>query len=188
MASEMMVIQHGCEGLIRFIAPDDSVTINMEIMTLKGIHIFKQDKNFSEKTFIPWSEDNKPPSSFLKRVMETQKKTSKEFLETILDQELQPNFKPKHPCTCPKVAKMSESQFIQEAKLKIAKEMNKDNTPVTERTTETQNPKQSRPSSPSRQISHHSDWSNSEDGKDDQARVKPLDTQEDPTTQYFLCQ
>ena len=66
MASEMMVIQHGCEGLLRFIVPNDTVTANMEIMTLKGKHIFKQDKNYSKKTFIPRSEDNKPPSSFLK--------------------------------------------------------------------------------------------------------------------------
>ena len=59
---------------------------------------------------------------------------------------------------------MSESQIIQDAKLKIAKDMDTDNTPVTEMSTETQNPKQSRPSTPSRQISHHSDWSNLEDG------------------------
>ena len=88
MTSEMMVIQHGCEGLLRFIVPDDTVTVDIEIMTLKDIHIFKQDKNSSEKTFIPWSEDNKPPSSFLKRVRESQKTTSKEFLELVLDQEL----------------------------------------------------------------------------------------------------
>ena len=50
MASEMMVIKHGCEGLLRFIVPDDSMTIDMEIMTLKGTHIFKEDKNSSEKT------------------------------------------------------------------------------------------------------------------------------------------
>ena len=71
MASEMMVIQHSCKGLLRFIVPDDTVTVDMEIMTMKVIHIFKQDKNSSEKTFIPWSEDTKPPSSFLKRVRET---------------------------------------------------------------------------------------------------------------------
>ena len=75
---------------------------------------------------------------------------------------------------------MSVSQFVQEAKLRITKEIYKDNTQVTERTMETQNRKQSRPSSPSRQISHHSDWNNSGDRKDDQARAKPLDTQEDP--------
>ena len=125
----------------------------------------------------------------MKRVRETQKKTSKEFLKRVLDQELQPNFRSKCPCTCPKVAKMSENQFVQDTKLKIAKEMDRDNTPLTERTMETQNPKQSRPSTPSRQISHHSDWSDSEDGKDDQARAKPLGTQEDlqPSTSFTSC-
>ena len=49
MASEMMVIEHGCEGLLRCIVLDNTVTVDMEIMTLKGIHIFKQDKNSSEK-------------------------------------------------------------------------------------------------------------------------------------------
>ena len=73
MASEIMVIQHGCEGLLRFIVPDDTVTIDMEIMTVKGIHIFKQDQNSSEKTIIPWSEENKPPSSFLKSQGNTEK-------------------------------------------------------------------------------------------------------------------
>ena len=53
MASEMMVIQNGCEGLLRFIVPDDTVTVDMEIMTLKAIHIFKQDKNSNEKNFYP---------------------------------------------------------------------------------------------------------------------------------------
>ena len=152
-------------------------------MTLKGIHIFKQDKNSSEKTFIPWRENNKPPSSFLKRVRETQKQTSKEFLESILDQELQPNFRCKHPCTCPKVARMSDNQFIQDAKLKMTKETDKNNIPVTERTMETQDPKQSRPPKPNRKIP--SDWSNSEDGKDVQARAKPLDTKDpQPSTSF----
>ena len=40
--------------------------------------------------------------------------------------------------------------------------------------TETQNPNPSRPPKPSRQISHHSDWSDSEDGNDEQARAKPI--------------
>ena len=88
MASAIIVTQHSCEGLLRFIVPDDPVTVDMEIMTLKGIHIFRHDKNSSEKTFIPWSEGNKPPSSFLKRVRKTQKNTSKELLESVLDQEL----------------------------------------------------------------------------------------------------
>ena len=75
---------------------------------------------------------------------------------------------------------MSDNQFVQNAKLKLAKQMDKDNTPVTEKTmeTETQDPYQSRPPKPSRQLSHHSDWSDSEDGKDDQARAKPIGIQD----------
>ena len=40
----MMVFQHSCEGLLRFILPDNTVTIDMEVMTLKGVHSFRQDK------------------------------------------------------------------------------------------------------------------------------------------------
>ena len=46
MANKMMVIQHNCEGLLRFILPDDTVSVDMQIMTLKRVHFF-----------IPWSED-----------------------------------------------------------------------------------------------------------------------------------
>ena len=67
----------------------------MEVMNLTGVHIFRQDKHFSEKSFIPWSKENTPPPAFLKRVRETQTKKSKEFLESILDQDLEPNFRPK---------------------------------------------------------------------------------------------
>ena len=133
--------------------------------------------------FIPWCEDNKPPSSFLKRVRETQKQTSKEYLETVLDQELQPNCRPKCPCTCPKVARMPDNQFVQDAKLKMTKEMDKNNIPVTEKTKKTQDHDHSRPPKPDNKIP--SDWSDSEDGKDDQARAKPLDTQDpQPSTSF----
>ena len=72
MASEMMAFQHSCEGLLRFILPENTVTVDMEVMTLSGVHI-------SEKSFIPWSEENTPPPAFLKRVRETQTKNLKEF-------------------------------------------------------------------------------------------------------------
>ena len=72
---------------------------------------------------------------------------------------------------------MSDNQLVQNAKLNLAKQMDRDNIPVTEKTmwTKTQDQNQSKPPKPSRQISHHSDWSNSEDGKDDQTRTKPID-------------
>ena len=50
-----------------------------------------------------------PPLAFLKRVQETQTKNSREFLESILDKK--PNFRPKEPCRCPKVAKLLDSQI-----------------------------------------------------------------------------
>ena len=82
MASDMIAAQHNCEGCLKFILPDDKVTVNLEVMTLMGIHIYRKDRNCSEKRFIPWSEENIPPPAFLKRVKETQGKNSKEFLES----------------------------------------------------------------------------------------------------------
>ena len=66
-----------------------------------------------------------------------------------------------------------------------SKETTQDNIPLTVRNMETQDPKQSRPPKPSRKIHHNSDFSDSEDGKDDQARAKPLDIQDpQPSTSY----
>ena len=48
-------------------------------MTLTGIHIYRQDKKYSEKSFIPWNKENTPPPTFLKRVRETQTKNQKNF-------------------------------------------------------------------------------------------------------------
>ena len=85
-------------------------------MTLKGIHIFRQDRHSNEKTFIPWSDHNKPSSSFLKRLRDTQGTPFKEFLETLVDRNLDENFRPKTPCKCPKVTKMSDREVIMDAK------------------------------------------------------------------------
>ena len=82
---------------------------------------------------------------------------------------------------------MSDNQFFHDTKLKLAKQTDRDNTPVTEKTmwTEMQGPNPSRPPKPSRQISHHSDWSDLEDRKDDQARAKPNEVQDpQPSTSF----
>ena len=91
----MTVVNHTCEGFLRFVLPEETVTVDMEVMTLKGIHIFRQDKNSNEKMIIPWSEHNKPPSSFLKRLRESQDKPTNKFLESMLDRNLEANFRPK---------------------------------------------------------------------------------------------
>ena len=49
-----------------------TVTVDMEVMTLKGVYVFKQDKHSSKKGFIPWIKENIPPPAFPKRVRETQ--------------------------------------------------------------------------------------------------------------------
>ena len=92
-------------------------------MTLKGLYIFRQDKHSNEKTFIPWSKDHKPPSSFLKRLRETQGKPLRDFFESVVDKHLEPNYRPRHHCTCPKVAKLSDIQVIQEAQVKHMEQM-----------------------------------------------------------------
>ena len=49
MASELIAAQHTCEGPLKFILPDDIVTIYLEVMTLTGVHVYKRDKNCVEK-------------------------------------------------------------------------------------------------------------------------------------------
>ena len=68
MASDMIAAQHTCEGLLKFILPNDMVTLDLEVITLTGVHVYKRDKNFIEKWFFPWSEENIPPSEFLRKV------------------------------------------------------------------------------------------------------------------------
>ena len=174
MASDMTVVHCTCEGFLRFVLLEDTVTVDMEDMALKGIHIFWQDKNSNEKTFIPWSEHNKPPSSFLKRLRETQVKPSKEFLESMLDRNLEANFRLKTTCKCPKIAKMSDSELIQDIKLRRIRQM--------DNMTETQ----VRPPKPSRRTPIPSDCSD-DDGKHDQARApiaKPIP--QDPNPAHHL--
>ena len=53
----MIAAQHNCKGLLNFFLPDDTVTVDLEVMTLTGIHIYRKDRNFNEKCFIPWSKE-----------------------------------------------------------------------------------------------------------------------------------
>ena len=161
MASEMTVSQHICKGLLRFILPEDTVTVDMEVMTLKGIYIFRQDKHSNERTFIPWSEDHKPSCSFLKRLKETQGKPSRDFLESVMDQNVEPNCRPRHYCTCPKVAKLSDFKVIQDTQARHLEQTDNVST----------HHSKDRPPKPSRRPSYHSDWSDDEDGKDNQTRA-----------------
>ena len=53
MASDMMADQHNCKGLLKFILPDDTVTVDLEVMTLTGVHVYRKDRNCSEKKVSP---------------------------------------------------------------------------------------------------------------------------------------
>ena len=101
---------------------------------------------------------------------------------------MEPKFRPKHPCRCPKVAELSDNEFVQDSKLKrttISKETVKDNIPATVRNMEDSVPKQPKPQKPCRQVDHNSDWSDIDDGKDDQARSNAIDVQDpQPSTSY----
>ena len=125
--------------------------------------------------FIPWSEDNKPPSSFLKRLKETQDKPSRDFLESVMDWNLEPNYRPRHYCTCPKVVKLSDIHVIQDAQARHKEQMDNPSTDDC----------QDRPPKPSRRPSDHSDYSDDEDSKDNQARApiaKPMLQNPQPST------
>ena len=52
MANELVTVQHSCDGLLKFILPKDMVTVDLEVMTLTGAHIYKQHKN-NKKMILP---------------------------------------------------------------------------------------------------------------------------------------
>ena len=79
-----------------------------------------------------------------------------------MDQNLEPNYRPRHYCTCPKVAKLTNIQVIQDVQ---ARHLEQTWTNPPHMTVKTDSPK------PSRRPSYHSDWSDDKDGKDNQARV-----------------
>ena len=64
MASKLIAVQHTCEELLKFILPDGTVTVDLEVMALTGLYVCKRDKYCIEKRFFPWSEENTPPPEF----------------------------------------------------------------------------------------------------------------------------
>ena len=38
----MIAAQHICEGLLKFILPYDTVIVDLEVMTLTGVHVYKK--------------------------------------------------------------------------------------------------------------------------------------------------
>ena len=53
MASELITIHHDNEGLLTIMLPKDTVNVDLEVMTLTGIHVNKKDKSNLEKKIFP---------------------------------------------------------------------------------------------------------------------------------------
>ena len=49
MANELVTAQHSCDGLLKFVLPKDMVSVDVEVMTLTGVHTYMEDKNNIEK-------------------------------------------------------------------------------------------------------------------------------------------
>ena len=79
MASELIAAQHTCKGLLKFILPDDTVTVDLKVITLTGAYVYKRDKNCIEKWFFPWSKEKTPPSEFLRKVRVDPRTDNKRF-------------------------------------------------------------------------------------------------------------
>ena len=100
-------------------------------------------------------------------------------MESILDQDLEPNFRPKPPCKCPKLAILANSQLTKEIDKQMTptsdnRQTTNDNILSTIRKMQSQAPKLPRPQQTYRKIDQKSDWSDSDNGKDNQARSKPI--------------
>ena len=94
-----------------------------------------------------------------------------------MDWNLESNYRPRHYCTCPKVAKLSDIQVIQHVQVRHVEQTNNPST----------HDSQDRPPKPSRRPSYHSDWGDDKDGKDNQARAptaKPM--LQNPPTQHII--
>ena len=53
MANEMMAVQHSCEGLLRFILLNDTVTVDIEVMTLTEFIYLNKTSTLVRKVLFP---------------------------------------------------------------------------------------------------------------------------------------
>ena len=62
MASEMSITQNFRQLTLTLSA--DSVTIDIDIMMLKGQYTYSLNNNYTDLSFTPWSEDHEPSEIF----------------------------------------------------------------------------------------------------------------------------
>ena len=172
MASQLITAQNICEGILKFILPEDTVIVDLEVMTLIGVLVYQKDKNCVGKKFFPWSEENIPPQEFLKKVKETQGQRTKD---------LAPNFQPKSLCKCPNFTKLASKYQAQLPSKHNAPNSDSsqdkhvithDNIPVMVGKIQAQ--KWPRKQQTQRKINVRSNWSDSDNDKDSKARGRPI--------------
>ena len=72
--------------------PADSVTVDIDIKTLKGQYTYSLNNNYTDLSFTLWSEDHEPSETFLKIVKEMQIEPNSHYLELAMNQSLVNNF------------------------------------------------------------------------------------------------
>ena len=68
MASEMSITQNFRQLMLTL--PTDSVTVDIDIKTLKGQYTYSLNNNYADLSFTLWSEDHEPSETFLEIVRE----------------------------------------------------------------------------------------------------------------------
>ena len=99
MASKLSITQNFRQLMLTL--PADSVTVDIDVKTLKGQYTYSLNNNNMDLSFTPWSEDYEPSESFQKIVREMQIEPNSYYLETIKRQSLVNNFATN--CNQPKV-------------------------------------------------------------------------------------
>ena len=90
MASEMNITQDFRK--LTLTLPADTVTVNLDVKTLKGEYMYTLTNNYTDLPFNPWSADHEPSEMFLKIVREMQIEPNSYYLETVISQSLVNNF------------------------------------------------------------------------------------------------
>ena len=90
MASEMSITQNFRQ--LTLTLPADSVTVDIDIKTLKGQYTYSLNNNYTDLSFTPWSKDHEPSQTFLRIVREMQIEPNSYYLETVMGQSLVNNF------------------------------------------------------------------------------------------------
>ena len=133
------------------------------------------------KKVLPLEQGEYAPSRVSRKVRETQGQRRKEFLGSLLNQDLVPTFWPKSPCKCPNFAKLADKHKVHLArKHKAPKSYSSqykhvtthDNIPVVVGKMQAQ--KWPRKQQTHRKINQRSDWSDLDNDKDSQVRGKSL--------------